>query len=511
MKSIPLLGLIILTFAALTLSAKDSDVPLDISASGVRPYGWMPIVRIIEPSREDNIDSMPVNEQAAAYRSLYADLESGNTPRSTLNRLSLKIELAAKRVHSASPSFAEKTVFCKTAAEIGATYLDENDPIRALKWEQITLGILENNASARVLRDSIRAWQQARLEMSLNTGDWITARSTIVDWERLMPGDASIERGKLAYGKIRAAAIKTRLLSEGADAALDVLRQEKDIFSDLPNWEAMTSEAIRTLQEPFESAISNRKVKDAEALLEKQRDLSDRYQLAESILPLLSNMERLDDLKLALLPGPLHRDYGMVIANRLRLEVSGGFGDMIFKGETDNIESSYVMPSLEIGYRQYQSNRLGWWYGGRTNIRAYSASESTLEADGYVIGLSGIFGWRNARGVACAGLGLSIYDLSFLGKASDDNTSGTNIGQLYLNGEYAFGLRWSLYATLDAGYNSEYSDVAFIAGGRYYIGNNVSIGVQFGASSIAAKNKDDNDQRIRASILSAGPTALVQF
>ena len=200
----------------------------------------------------------------------------------------------------------------------------------------------------------------------------------------------------------------------------------------------------------------------------------------------------------------------MVIAHRLRLEAGGSYGDMSFSGASDKIDESYLMPTLDIGYRYYRDNRLGWWYGASASARFYSASDSSLEAAGNVFGLSALLGLRGQRWSAQAGLGLSVYDLSFLGKATDDGVSGVNIGQLTLGGEYAFGRTWSAFGSLDAGVNSEFSDIVFKAGLRYYIGNNVSIGLQVLAASLSAEN-DGSDQKIKASILSFGPTALLQF
>ena len=104
-----------------------------------------------------------------------------------LDRLTRKVALATSRAAAPQPEEAQRLSFSQQAAEIGATYLKQDDPTRAILWAGICKRLEPGGEWAGKLRDRVQAWFGDRLAESLADESWDRARRRKIEGEGLMP------------------------------------------------------------------------------------------------------------------------------------------------------------------------------------------------------------------------------------------------------------------------------------------------------------------------------------
>jgi hypothetical protein len=459
---------------------------------------------------EDRVDRLPPEQQVKHYEAIRASLQSRDDPwsQAALGRLTEKLALARLMVAHPHANFAMRLSFCKKAAAIGDDYLRRGEVRRALFWAERCRRIEPRNEYASVLRNRVNDHLRSLLDVALGACDWDGARAVLARWRKLVGDEAAADRGGQAYAQARARSLINQLASGDTVAVVSALVAEETRLPGADPWKDVRSAVRAYLQGPFDRAVADRRIPDARAALETQREVLGQLGPERVELPLDDNARRLEELVEALAPSPLERPYGPVRGVSFRLEAGSFGGDFEFDSRDVRIARDGRAPFVAVTYRTRAERRS--FFGGGIDYAQIETSEGVSSNSATLVHFDVLAGVRGGRWSAWALLGAVHGSFRFAGTASTDEGGGLAFGGVGAGLEYAIShaLSGFLDARLIASERLEH--VRGRVGVRYYANANFGLDVHLHGAQMQASD-EDSGARITGRYLTAGIAAIVQF
>ncbi|MGH7144925.1 MAG: hypothetical protein ACREJ2_12480 [Planctomycetota bacterium] len=472
-------------------------------------------------AEEDRIDALPPADQPQALLALRRRLGVQTTPagQTVLQRLNLQLAFAAACVNlvaaDADPAhpapYADRLALSAQAAQIGATYLKQNDPARALRWVPRSRSFAPTSLWPDDLTNQVHGWYRARLEAALAAKDWPQALNELTAWRTALAPDHAVADGANLYAHARAEDLIAAIASAGPRVVLSRLEVEEKANPGLAAWQDVRDRVAAALDRTFQSSVAARNIPAARSALDTQSSVALEFHLDTRAAPLTANRAQLDRLIHDLQPNPIQREGGQVYAVRFRIEVTEVAGLVSYRHGDTSFTKVNWFPLATGDWRIYNGESNPWWFGFNMTGLQNNSGENFNPASRFESEAFFLIGRRSRQWSGSVGVGGALNMLSFA-----DSTARTyqNSNTLSLvvraNYERIIAEDWTLYGTVEAG-GGPGTDVWQIKGGaRYYLNHNFSVGVHLFLSGITvAESGSVPGYHVAMEML--GPSMMMQF
>lgn len=503
-------------FPAVHLPSADQPAPTPpAAADSPAPIDWKSL-----QAEEDRIDELPPAERGPALIELRRLLpETASTAGQAIQqRLTLKLNYVTvvlnltlgHNTDTQSP-YADRLAASRLAADIGATYLKQNDPQRALRWVPHSRQHAPESLWPDDLRNRIHAWFDQRLQAALAQDNGPQAREELAVWKKTMGADLAVAQAVDRYAQVRGAALIELLNTADARTVLARLSDEERENPGAAAWQAVRDRVAQHLDRAFQNGLTSRNIPAAEAALAEQQAIARDYHFDFNHAPVASNNLSLQALIRDLQPSPIQRAGGQVRSVQFRIEVMEAIGQVSYRHDSLTFSAFNYFPYAIGDWRIYGDDSNANWFGfnmtglsGGTGKNFQSANR--FQSQGFFL-----FGRRGAHWSGSLGIG-GIYNvMNFTDGLSLSRSQTTTVaGGLRLSYEHLVSDKWSLNGTLILGLGGNVSTYEFKSGFLYYFNHNWSVGLQIMVTGINVGATADAG-RFYMAAQTIGPSMLMQF
>ncbi|HTL52758.1 MAG TPA: hypothetical protein VL860_09305 [Planctomycetota bacterium] len=467
---------------------------------------------------EDRIDALPAGEQGPALLDLRRRINAAGTPaaQKVLQRLNLKLSFAAAQTNLTADAdhpapYADRLALSKQAAEIGGTYLKQNDPARALRWEAKSRACAAESLWPDDLRNQIHAWHEQRLTHALDAALWVEARTELTAWQKEMGADTAVSEGVNLYAQARAADLIQSLDTVDPRTVLSRLTAEEAATPGAAAWTTVRDRVAATLDRDFQHSLSARDIAGARTALELQTAIAAEYRLDAKHAPVAANTSLYEALVRDLQPSPIQRQYGQVHAVQFRIEVMEAIGVQAIRHGNIAISGFSWHPYAVGDWRIYANEEAVNWFGFNMTGLGSGLSKDFQSGSRFQSQFFFLFGRRGTTWSGSLGVGAIYNNLTFVDGPSKTMFASTTVSAgLRLDIEQIMGERWTVYGTLIVGQGSGVSCWEFKAGWRYYFNHNFCVGLHTMLTEIDV-GASGTIPSFYMTARTLGPTMMMQF